>query len=288
MSPIICMVVKVMLAERALCPLALLPFSVCLAAGAAHVALLAHMPLCPPCAPKQPSRDELPTEGEEGLDAGSAGTPQNDREEGNDVPITRNWHYRLVVQKTLTGEIALRKWVTDQSPQYTERRKPSELLTHVCSFHDCGKAFPDASALRKHMHTHGEKQYVCQVEVRRPTRFRRVALAYSSAQAPAVALLRPSPSHASALPGMRQAVPRQLETEATLAHAHGGAALPLPLRGVRQALLARLQSPLAHAHPHGRATLRLHLSRRRTPPRPPRPAAPRRAHRACSVRACRP
>ena len=152
------------------------------------------MPRCPPCAPKQPSRDELPTEGEEGLDAGSAGTPQNDREEGNDVPITRNWHYRLVVQKTLTGEIALRKWVTDQSPQYTERRKPSELLTHVCSFHDCGKAFPDASALRKHMHTHGEKQYVCQVEVRRPTRFRRVALAYSSAQAPAVALLRPSPS----------------------------------------------------------------------------------------------
>ena len=240
------------------------------------------MPPCPPCAPKQPSRDELPTEGcdEEGLDAGSAGTPQNDREEGNDVPITRNWHYRLVVQKTLTGEIALRKWVTDQSPQYTERRKPSELLTHVCSFHDCGKAFPDASALRKHMHTHGEKQYVCQVEVRRPTRFRRVALAYSSAQAPAVALLRPSPSHASALPGMRQAVPRQLETEATLAHAHGGAALPLPLRGVRQALLARLQSPLAHAHPHGRATLRLHLSRRRPPPRP---AAPRRAHRACSV-----
>ena len=230
------------------------------------------MPRCPPCAPKQPSRDELPTEGdEEGLDAGSAGTPQNDREEGNDVPITRNWHYRLVVQKTLTGEIALRKWVTDQSPQYTERRKPSELLTHVCSFHDCGKAFPDASALRKHMHTHGEKQYVCQVEVRRPTRFRRVALAYSSAQAPAVALLRPSPSHASALPGMRQAVPRQLETEATLAHAHGGAALPLPLRGVRQALLARLQSPLAHAHPHGRATLRLHLSRRRTPPHPPRP-----------------
>ena len=30
---------------------------------------------------------------------------------------------------------------------------------HICSFHDCGKAFPDAASLRKHMHT-------CQVEVR--------------------------------------------------------------------------------------------------------------------------
>ena len=139
---------------------------------------------CPPC---QPSRadpaDELQTEeyDEEGLDASlarSAGTPQDEGEEGNDVPFTRNWHYRLVMQKTLTGEIALRKWVTDQSPQYVARRGVSELQSHLCSFHDCGKAFPDASALRKHMHTHGEKQYVCQVEVRRPTRFRRVALAY--------------------------------------------------------------------------------------------------------------
>ena len=199
---------------------------------------------CPPC---QPSRadpaDELQTEecDEEGLDASlarSADTPQDEGEEGNDVPYTRNWHYRLVMQKTLTGEIALRKWVTDQSPQYVARRRVSELQSHLCSFHDCGKAFPDASALRKHMHTHGEKQYVCQVEVRRPTRFRRVALAYSSAQSPAVAPLRPSPSRASALPGVRQTVPRQLETEATLAHAHGGAALPLPLRGLRQALLA--------------------------------------------------
>ena len=161
---------------------------------------------CLPCLPKQPSRagpaDELQTEecDEEGLDASlarSAGTPQDEGEEGNDVPYTRNWHYRLVVQKTLTGEIALRKWVTDQSPQYIARQGASELQSHLCSFHDCGKAFPDASALRKHMHTHGEKQYVCQVEVRRPTRFRRVALAYSSAQSPAVAPLHPRPPHPS-------------------------------------------------------------------------------------------
>jgi len=195
----------------------------------------------------QPSRadpaDELQTEecDEEGLDASlarGAGTPQDEGEEGNDVPHTRNWHYRLVVQKTLTGEIALRKWVTDQTPQYTARRRASELQQHVCSFHDCGKAFPDASALRKHMHTHGEKQYVCQVEVRCPTRFRRVAVAYPSAQSPAVAPLHARDPPPLSLAGVRQAVPRQLQTEATLAHAHGGAALPLPLRGLRQALLA--------------------------------------------------
>ena len=125
----------------------------------------------------QPSRadpaDELQTEecDEEGLDASfprGAGTPQDEGEEDDDVPHTRNWHYRTIIQKTLTGEITLRKWVTDQSPQYTARRGASELQSHLCSFHDCGKAFPDASALRKHMHTHGEKQYICQVEVRRP------------------------------------------------------------------------------------------------------------------------
>eukprot|EP00964_Phaeocystis_antarctica_P092972 scaffold59889_cov63-Phaeocystis_antarctica.AAC.6 len=186
----------------------------------------------------QPSRadpaDELQTEecDEEGLDASfprGAGTPQDEGEEDDDVPHTRNWHYRTIVQKTLTGEITLRKWVTDQSPQYTARRGASELQSHLCSFHDCGKAFPDASALRKHMHTHGEKQYICQVEVRRPTRFRRVALACSSAQSPAVAPPPPSPAPLLSLAGVRQAVPRQLQAEATLAHAHGGAAVPLPL-----------------------------------------------------------
>jgi len=100
-----------------------------------------------------------------------ASTPQEEGEDeepepDDDVPRSRHWHYRLVVQKTLTGEIKLRKWVSDEGPQYVARVRASDLNTHVCSFHDCGKAFPDAASLRKHMHTHGEKQYVCQVEVR--------------------------------------------------------------------------------------------------------------------------
>ena len=243
----------------------------------------------------QPSRadpaDELQTEecDEEGLDASfprGAGTPQDEGEEDDDVPHTRNWHYRTIIQKTLTGEITLRKWVTDQSPQYTARRGASELQSHLCSFHDCGKAFPDASALRKHMHTHGEKQYICQVEVRRQP-----APAVSPWLVRALSRRPSPPFHPHpplSLAGVRQAVPRQLQTEATLAHAHGGAASPLPLRGVREALLASLQPALAHVHPHGRAPVRVHLSRRgarstrrarrvrhaRGPPRLPQPTRP--------------
>ena len=36
--------------------------------------------------------------------------------------------------------------------------------TQFCPLEGCGKACADAASLRKHMHTHGEKQYVCQVE----------------------------------------------------------------------------------------------------------------------------
>ena len=68
-------------------------------------------------------------------------------------------------------------------------------------------------------------------------------------------------------PGLRQALPRQLQAQAPLAHPHRRAAVPLPLRGLRQALLARLQPALAHAHAHGRAPLCVHLSG--CGPRPP-------------------
>ena len=145
---------------------------------------------------------------EEELDtslAGGAGTPQEEGEEDDDLSRSRHWHYRLVVQKTLTGEIKLRKWVSDEGPQYTAPRRTSDLQAHMCSFHDCGKAFPDASALRKHMHTHGEKQYICQVEVRhRP----------ACAASPWRLLSAPSPTHSSpsylppSLAGVRQAIPR--------------------------------------------------------------------------------
>ena len=94
----------------------------------------------------------------------SEAAADGDAEPDRDRP--RRWTSRLITQKTLTGTITVRKWVSDEGPQYVARVRASDLNTHVCSFHDCGKAFPDAASLRKHMHTHGEKQYVCQVEVR--------------------------------------------------------------------------------------------------------------------------
>ena len=146
---------------------------------------------------------------EEGLDASlarRAGTPQDEGEEDDDVPRSRHWHYRLVTQKTLSGEIKLRKWVSDEGPQYTARRGASDLQTHLCSFHDCGKAFPDASALRKHMHTHGEKQYICQVEVRRQPAF---AVSPWCVRALSRRPSHPPPPHPhrpTSCPGVRQAV----------------------------------------------------------------------------------
>mmetsp|Transcript_3579 Transcript_3579/g.6315 ORF Transcript_3579/g.6315 Transcript_3579/m.6315 type:complete len:119 (-) Transcript_3579:121-477(-) len=77
----------------------------------------------------------------------------------------RHWEWRLVKQKTLTGAIIVRKWTTDEEPSFIAKQGSTELQTHLCPFHDCGKAFADAAGLRKHMHTHGEKQYICQVEV---------------------------------------------------------------------------------------------------------------------------
>ncbi|KAL5760730.1 hypothetical protein ACOSP7_019225 [Xanthoceras sorbifolium] len=34
----------------------------------------------------------------------------------------------------------------------------------LCSYEDCGKTFINASALRKHSHIQGERQYVCHYE----------------------------------------------------------------------------------------------------------------------------
>lgn len=70
----------------------------------------------------------------------------------------------MVKQKTLMGEMSVRKWVSDEAPVFATKHANGEMQTHLCPFQDCGKAFGDASALRKHMHTHGEKQYICQVE----------------------------------------------------------------------------------------------------------------------------
>jgi len=79
-------------------------------------------------------------------------------------PRSRQWVSRLIQQKTLSGTITVRKWVSDEAPALSVRRAPGEATTHLCPLEGCGKAFADAASLRKHMHTHGEKQYICQVE----------------------------------------------------------------------------------------------------------------------------
>ena len=77
----------------------------------------------------------------------------------------RCWESRLVRQKTLTGEVLIRKWVSDEPPTFSEARLTNgDMQPQFCPLEGCGKAFSDAASLRKHMHTHGEKQYVCQVE----------------------------------------------------------------------------------------------------------------------------
>lgn len=34
-------------------------------------------------------------------------------------------------------------------------------ILYLCTFEGCGKGFADAGSLRKHAHTHGEKQFIC-------------------------------------------------------------------------------------------------------------------------------
>jgi hypothetical protein len=77
----------------------------------------------------------------------------------------RKWESRVVRQKTLGGEILVRKWVTDDKPAFSASCASSgDSQPQFCPLEGCGKAFADSASLRKHMHTHGEKQYVCQVE----------------------------------------------------------------------------------------------------------------------------
>ena len=76
----------------------------------------------------------------------------------------RKWMSQMVTQKTLSGEITVRKWVSDAPPVFTAVASSGDSQPQFCPLEGCGKAFADAASLRKHMHTHGEKQFVCQVE----------------------------------------------------------------------------------------------------------------------------
>lgn len=41
----------------------------------------------------------------------------------------RHWEWRLVKQKTLTGEILVRRWATDEEPSFTSKQGNGEMQT---------------------------------------------------------------------------------------------------------------------------------------------------------------
>lgn len=56
----------------------------------------------------------------------------------------------------------------DMVAQYTgvtaatdEQDAEENEILYLCTFEGCGKGFADAGSLRKHAHTHGEKQFIC-------------------------------------------------------------------------------------------------------------------------------
>ena len=122
----------------------------------------------------RPTSDPLPESVSSalGLDTaagalGDAGAGQASSEPVDPKRKSRRWESRLVKQKTLTGEVLVRKWVSDEPPTFSEARLgggADSSQPQFCPLEGCGKAFSDAASLRKHMHTHGEKQFVCQVE----------------------------------------------------------------------------------------------------------------------------
>lgn len=112
----------------------------------------------------RPTTDQLPEAVIASLNAAAgADSGIDDQLMGKKRP--RQWESRLVPVKTLGGEILVRKWVTDEKPAFSASCASSgDSQPQFCPLEGCGKAFADAASLRKHMHTHGEKQYVCQVE----------------------------------------------------------------------------------------------------------------------------
>ena len=120
----------------------------------------------------RPTSDPLPesVSAALGLDSAlgagtSAGGEAGDSSSADPKRKSRRWESRLVKQKTLSGEVLVRKWVSDEPPTFSEARLTSgDSQPQFCPLEGCGKAFSDAVSLRKHMYTHDEKQYVCQVE----------------------------------------------------------------------------------------------------------------------------
>ncbi|KAE9601232.1 hypothetical protein Lal_00023734 [Lupinus albus] len=73
------------------------------------------------------------------------------------------------------GKCMLLRWVTEDTLKALKEKEkepsapepepePTTEVLFLCSYEGCGKTFIDASALRKHSHIHGERQYVCHYE----------------------------------------------------------------------------------------------------------------------------
>ncbi|ONK72988.1 uncharacterized protein A4U43_C04F25760 [Asparagus officinalis] len=90
------------------------------------------------------------------------------------APSAVRWFKDWVPQNLILsgGECSLLKWVTEDTMQslkdnqkVPEKQAPEpESTTEVlflCSYEGCGRTFLDIGTLRKHAHTHGERQYVC-------------------------------------------------------------------------------------------------------------------------------
>ena len=75
------------------------------------------------------------------------------------------WEYKWVrINNVLdhNPDCYVKKWVCEA--QTTEQSSATCYKLHVCKLEDCGKAFYDINALKKHMLTHGERQYICEEE----------------------------------------------------------------------------------------------------------------------------
>ena len=84
----------------------------------------------------------------------------------------KTWEYRWIKMPNVidfSEEIWIRKWVKLIDPKDKGVvKKPvvikKEPKVYKCKSGNCKKTFQDATSLKKHMVTHGERQFVCKVE----------------------------------------------------------------------------------------------------------------------------
>ena len=76
--------------------------------------------------------------------------------------MTLHYGGSAITQRTLGGGMLVRKCF-DEAPAFSVDHSFGDGgQTHFCRLEGCDKAFADAASLRRHMHTHGDKQTICQ------------------------------------------------------------------------------------------------------------------------------